>query len=64
MAKQYYQGETFDNVAPDFLHDAEFNDCTFINCRWSGARITGVQLSRLHLRPLLPGATVVFIFCQ
>lgn len=40
MAKQYYQGETFDNVAPDFLHDAEFNDCTFINCRWSGARIT------------------------
>ena len=49
MAKQYYQGETFDNVAPDFLHDAEFNDCTFINCRWSGARITAVSYAHLTL---------------
>ena len=63
MAKQYYQGETFDNVAPDFLHDAEFNDCTFINCRWSGARITACSFLGCTF-DRCAWSDVVFSFCQ
>ena len=63
MAKQYYQGETFDNVAPDFLHDAEFNDCTFINCRWSGVRITACSFLGCTF-DRCAWSDVVFSFCQ
>ena len=63
MAKQYYQGEVFDNVSPDFLHDAEFNDCTFQNCRWSGARIEACSFLGCTF-DRCAWSDVVFSFCQ
>ena len=45
MTKEYYQGEVFDALDPGtLLRGAEYNDCTFKNCRRNGVRIENCSL--------------------
>lgn len=64
MSKRYYQGETFVRLEPgETLRDAEFNDCTFQNCRWNGLRVENCAfLGCTFDGCALSG--VVFSFCQ
>lgn len=64
MAKAYYQGEVFDGLDPgEALRDAEYNDCTFRNCRWNGVRVVNCTfLSCTFERCTWSG--VVFSFSQ
>ena len=64
MTKEYYQGEVFDALDPGtLLRGAEYNDCTFKNCRWNGVRIENCSfLSCTFQRCTWSG--VVFSFSQ
>lgn len=64
MAKAYYQGEVFDGLDPgERLENAEYNDCTFRNCRWNGVRVVNCTfLSCTFERCTWSG--VVFSFSQ
>lgn len=64
MTKEYYQGEVFDALDPGaLLRGAEYNDCTFKNCRWNGVRIENCSfLSCTFERCTWSG--VVFSFSQ
>lgn len=61
--KEYYQGEVFDALDPAALHNAEYSDCTFRNCRWNSARIENCRfLSCTFERCSWNG--VIFSFCE
>lgn len=64
MAKHYYQGEVFEGPdAATLLEDAEFNDCTFRNCRWDSLRVRNCTFLCCTFEHC-SWSGVVFSFCQ
>lgn len=64
MARQFYQGEVFDNPdAEALLRDGEFNDCTFVNCRWTDLRVCNCTFLSCTFEHC-SWSGVVFSFCQ